>query len=80
MAENKNRTFSMTEASRNFSRIARIATENGNVIISRNNEPRYMVIDIVENPVFELTDDEKIDVAAKRILTRHKRAFTELAK
>ena len=37
-------------------------------------------VDIDSNSYFDITDDEKIDVAAKRIMNRFKPAFEELAK
>ena len=50
---------SITEASQNFSAVAR--------------EYDYSM-------PFELTDSEKIDVAARRILKRYHKAFEELAR
>jgi antitoxin Phd len=39
-----------------------------------------MVVDLESSPILELTDDEKIDIVAARILKRFKPAFEELAK
>jgi antitoxin Phd len=39
-----------------------------------------MVIDLDTSSFLELTDDEKIDIVAARILKRFKPAFEELAK
>lgn len=36
--------------------------------------------DLSKEALFELTDDEKIDVVARRILEKHRKAFEELAK
>ncbi len=80
MTINTEQIISMTEANQNFSKAVRIADKNGSAIVFKNNKPKYMIINIDENPVFELTDDEKIDVAAKRILNRYRTAFKELAK
>jgi len=33
-----------------------------------------------KSPIIEMTDDEKIDFVAARILKKHKEAFLELAK
>ncbi|MBR6108159.1 MAG: type II toxin-antitoxin system Phd/YefM family antitoxin [Clostridia bacterium] len=71
---------SMTEANQNFSRIARIADHYGEAVIFKNNKPKYRLIDIERDPVQELTDDEKIDIVAKRILKEYRAAFEELAK
>ena len=75
-----NTIVSVTEANQNFSRITRIAEKNGQAVIFKNNRPKYMVIDLEHSPILELTDDEKIDIVAARILRRFKPAFEELAK
>ena len=80
MLINTNQTLSITEANQNFSRAARIADREGSVVIFKNNKPRYMLVNLQENPAIDLTDDEKIDVVAKRILEKHFKAFEELAK
>ncbi len=75
-----NTIVSVTEANQNFSRVTRIAEKNGQAVIFKNNRPKYMVIDMESSPMLDLTDDEKIDIVAARILKRFKPAFEELAK
>ena len=75
-----NTIVSITEANQNFSRVTRIAEKNGQAVIFKNNRPKYMVVDLENSPIIELTDDEKIDIVAARILKRFKPAFEELAK
>ena len=75
-----NTIVSVTEANQNFSRVTRIAEKNGQAVIFKNNRPKYMVIDLENSPMLELTDDEKVDIVAARILKRFKPAFEELAK
>lgn len=70
----------MTEANRNFSKVAKVAENNGQAVIFKNNKPKFLLIDVDSNSFFDITDDEKIDVAAKRIMKRFKPAFEELAK
>ena len=71
---------SVTEANHNFSRVTRIAEKNGQVVIFKNNKPKYMLVDLDVSPMIDMTDDEKIDVVAARILKKYKPAFMELAK
>ena len=61
----------MTEANQNFSKVAKVA---------ESNKPKFLLIDVESNSYFDITDDERIDVAAKRIMNRFKPAFEELAK
>jgi len=71
---------SVTEANQNFSRVTRIAEKHGHAVLFKNNRPRYLLIDMDNSPVIDMTDDEKIDFVAARILKKHKAAFVELAK
>ena len=80
MQINTNQIISMTEANQNFSRATRIADQTGTAIVFKNNRPKYLIVNLNENPLIELTDDEKIDVVAKRILNKYRSAFEELAK
>lgn len=71
---------SVTEANQNFSRVTRIAEKNGQVVIFKNNKPKYMLVDLDVSPMIDMTDDEKVNVVAARILKKYKPAFMELAK
>ena len=75
-----NTIVSVTEANQNFSHVTRIAEEKGSAVIFKNNRPKYMLIDLDSSPVIEMSDDEKIDFVAARILEKYKPAFLELAK
>ena len=68
----------ITEANKNFLGVAMLAEKNGKVTILKDGKPKFLLADI--DSYFELTDDEKIDVAAKRIMSRFKPAFEELGK
>ena len=71
---------SISEANQNFSRVARLAEKNGTIIIFKNNKPKFKLVDLEQDEEIELTDDEKIDLVAARILKKYRRAFEELAK
>ena len=75
-----NQMLSITEANQNFSKAARIADKQGSVVIFKNNKPRYMSINLSENPLIERSDEEKTDIIARRILDKYRKAFEELAK
>ena len=77
---NVNAIVSASEANQNFSRVTRIADAQGQAVIFKNNKPKYLLVDIESTPYFDMTDDEKIDVIAARILKKFKPAFEELAK
>lgn len=75
-----NTIVSVTEANQNFSRVTRIAEKEGSAVIFKNNRPKYMLIDLENSPIIDMSDDEKIDFVAARILKKYKPAFLELAK
>ena len=77
---NTDTIVTMTEANQNFSKVAKVAEKNGEAVIFKNNKPKFLLLDIESDSYFEITDDEKIDVAAKRIMKRFKPALEELAK
>ncbi len=81
MMINTNTIYSMTQANQNFSKIAKTVDASGEAVVFKNNKPKYLVLDIEKNDlVLDLTDDEKIDIVAKRILKKYLGAFKELAK
>ena len=76
-----NTIFSMTQANQNFSSVARSVDKNGEAVVFKNNKPKYLVIDMENSDyILDLSDDEKIDIIAHRILKRYLPAFQELAK
>ena len=70
----------MTDANQNFSKVARVAEKNGEAVIFKNNKPKFLVVDLESGSYFDLNDDEKIEIAAKRVMKRFKPALEELAK
>ena len=80
MTIDTNTIVSVTEANQNFSRVTRIADANGQAVVFKNNRPKYLLIDMDRSPLLDMTDDEKMDVAAARIMKKYKPAFEELAK
>lgn len=69
-----------TEANRNFSKVAKLAEEQGRVVVFKNNRPKLLVIDLDRDPPIEMTEEEKLEFVAARILREHRAAFEELAK
>ena len=77
---NTKQIVSISEANQNFSRVARMAEKHGELYIFKNNQPKYKLVDIEQDTTIEMTDDEKIDFVAARILRLYRPAFLELAK
>lgn len=71
---------SISEANQNFSKVARLVDEKGTAIILRNNAPRYVLLDYSLFQQNAVAADTDVDEVASRILTKHIKAFEELAK
>ena len=80
MTVDTNSVVSIAEASQNFSHVTHIAEKQGQAVILQDNRPKYVLIDLDRSPVIDMTDNEKIDFVAARILKKFKPAFLELAK
>ena len=80
MTIDTNAIVTATEANQNFSKVAKLAEKKGRVVVFKNNRPMLLVIDLDTEPQIEMTEDEKIDFVAARILREHRAAFEELAK
>lgn len=80
MTIDTNLIVSISEANQNFSRVARMADKNGVVYIFKNNRPKYRLVDLEQDTSIEMTDEEKIDFVAARLLKKYRSAFEELAK
>lgn len=77
---NSGQIVSISEANQNFSRVARMADKQGEIYIFKNNKPKYKLVDIESSSNIEMSDDEKIEFVAARILKLYRPAFEELAK
>jgi antitoxin Phd len=80
MNVNIDNLVSISEANQNFSKVARLVDEKGTAVILKNNAPRYILLDYNLFHQNTIADDIDVDTAAARILTKHIKAFEELAK
>ena len=61
----------------NLNEIENMFNENESIVLLRNGEPKYVLVEYSPNNLI-LTDDEKLEIIAKRILTKYKHAFEVL--
>ncbi len=80
MLINTKAMFPLTEANRNFSRVARTVDEQGSVVILKNNVPRYLVIDISKIEEMENAESELVEQIAARIIKDNLIALKALAR
>ena len=72
---------SISEASSDFACIMHMADNYGRVVILKDNKPKYLLIDLDQEAlIYDLTEEEKLEIASKRIMKQHKPTFEELSK
>jgi antitoxin Phd len=75
-----NNLISITEANQNFSKVARMVDENGAAVILKNNAPRYVIIDYSKLQEDKVAENEMVEEAATKYLSKYAEAFEELSK
>ena len=80
MNVNTNTLVSITEANRNFSKVARLVDENGSAVILKNNVPRYIIMEFSEVEKMQNASDEDVNDVSKRLIAQNLEAYKELAK
>lgn len=80
MKINTENMVSITEANQNFSKVARLVDKNGVVVILKNNVPKYVITEFKEYKDEQTAKNEDIESIATRLISKHRRAFEELAK
>ena len=80
MTRDREAIVSVSEANEDLTGAAREEGKKSGAGIVNNDRPMYLPIDPGNGVSGEMSDDEKIDAAAARIMKRYRRAFQELAK
>ena len=71
----------ISEANKDFSHVMHMADSYGSVVILKENKPKYLLIDLdQESLIYDLTEEEKMEIASKRIMRQYKPALEELVK
>lgn len=71
---------SISEANEDFSRVILLVENYGRVVIRKDNKPKYLLIDLEqESLIYDLTEEEKLEIASKRIMRQYKSALEKLA-
>lgn len=68
----------ISEADKDFSHIMHMADIHGRVVILKDNKPKYLLVDLEqESLIYDLTEEEKLEIASKRILRQYRPTFKE---
>ncbi len=71
---------SITEANQNFSRIARMVDEYGQVIIMKNNAPKYVLTEFSQADNEGKVSDEELKNMSEKLIKKNHKVYEELAK
>ena len=74
-----NTMIPMTEANRNFSKVARLVDEKGSAVIMKNNRPRYLIVnfDTLEDGT---AGDEEVEAISKKLMEQNRTADDTIKK
>lgn len=71
----------ISEADKDFSRVMHMADNYVHIVILKDNKPKYLLIDLEQEAlIYDLTEEEKLEIASKRIMRQYKPSFEELTK
>ena len=68
----------MTEAHQNFSRVARLVDEKGFVVITKNNKPCYLIIDLSEADTMQMAPDDSVLSVSQEIIQNNRKSYDGL--
>lgn len=80
MNVNTENSVSITEANRNFSRVARMVDEKGSIVILKNNSPRHLLNEFNQVKREQSVSDEDIIALSKRIIEKNRETYEVIAK
>ncbi|MFC2342447.1 MAG: type II toxin-antitoxin system Phd/YefM family antitoxin [Negativicutes bacterium] len=79
MLVNTDTLIPITEANRNFSKVARLVDKKGAAIILKNNVPRYLIVEFNAADSDESSSDETIMAISARLIAKNRKAYAVLA-
>lgn len=79
MKINSKSTVSMSEAIRDFSKVARIVDENGSAVILKIDVPRYLIVAFSQADKEQSAHSEDVMTISKRLIEKNRRTYELLA-
>lgn len=79
MKVNAKRLVPLSEAIRDFSKVARIVDENGSAVILKNDVPRYLILAFSQAEKEQFADSEDVMTISKRLIEKNRRTYELLA-
>ena len=73
-------TITFAEAESNFSRVAQMVERYGVAVVTRDNEPLYLVVDFHPESGDRTATNEEVFAVSQQLMERYHTAYQELAK
>ena len=80
MKIDSNTVVTMSEANKNFSRVARLVDKYGSAVVFKNSVPKYLVLDFAAADKVHIAPDEDALSISSALMDQFDEAFKELAK
>ena len=80
MKIDSNTVVTMSEANKNFSRVARLVDQYGSAVVFKNSVPRYLVLDFAAADKMQMASDQDVIASTSALMDQFDDAFKELAK
>ena len=77
---NTNTIVSISEANKNFSKVARLVDQYGSAVILKNNTPRYLILEFNQADEKSAASTEDVLAISEKLTARNKNVYEELAK
>ena len=71
---------SMTDANQNFSKVCRTVDEYGRAVIFKNNAPRYLVLEFIDEDKDTIAPRADVLASSAKMMDLYDEDFRELAK
>lgn len=80
MMINMRSAVSIAEANRDFSKVVKLVDQKGSAVITKNNTPKYLVIELKSKDVLKTASDETVEEVSRKLMEMNKTAYEVLAK
>jgi antitoxin Phd len=77
---NNKTMVSISEASQNFSKVTHLVDQYGSAIITKNNAPRYVILEFNQADEIQAASTDDVISVSKKLLKRNRAVYEELSK
>lgn len=72
--------ISIAEVNQDFSKVVKLIDKAGSAVITKNNAPKYLVVELNSENLNEIETDETVAKISRKLMKANKSAYEVLAK